>query len=150
MQACLWHGLNLGQPQWRLDHVMAGCLLYKSILEQGGRKSSGQCAWPRVLLCHLQGNISGWLGGPLIPSLMILCALEGGCASSGALPKLLAHPSHPFLPSPAAFFQDCISEQDLDEMNIEIIRNTLYKVEPCVSSGGLACWQEVRRGRVGW
>ena len=25
----------------------------------------------------------------------------------------------------AAFFQDCISEQDLDEMNIEIIRNTL-------------------------
>lgn len=28
----------------------------------------------------------------------------------------------------AAFFQDCISEQDLDEMNIEIIRNTLYKV----------------------
>lgn len=33
-------------------------------------------------------------------------------------------------PSPAAFFQDCISEQDLDEMNIEIIRNTLYKVCP--------------------
>lgn len=31
--------------------------------------------------------------------------------------------------SAAAFFQDCISEQDLDEMNIEIIRNTLYKVE---------------------
>ena len=30
---------------------------------------------------------------------------------------------------PAAFFQDCISEQDLDEMNIEIIRNTLYKVK---------------------
>uniref|UniRef100_A0AAY5KRQ5 V-type proton ATPase subunit n=1 Tax=Esox lucius TaxID=8010 RepID=A0AAY5KRQ5_ESOLU len=29
----------------------------------------------------------------------------------------------------AAFFQDCISEQDLDEMNIEIIRNTLYKFE---------------------
>lgn len=27
----------------------------------------------------------------------------------------------------AAFFTDCISEQDLDEMNIEIIRNTLYK-----------------------
>ncbi|XP_060094180.1 V-type proton ATPase subunit d 1-like [Heteronotia binoei] len=27
----------------------------------------------------------------------------------------------------AAFFQDCISEQDLDEMNIEIIRNALYK-----------------------
>ena len=23
---------------------------------------------------------------------------------------------------------DCISEQDLDEMNVEIIRNTLYKV----------------------
>ncbi|CAL1287839.1 unnamed protein product [Larinioides sclopetarius] len=27
----------------------------------------------------------------------------------------------------APFFEDCISEQDLDEMNIEIIRNTLYK-----------------------
>lgn len=27
----------------------------------------------------------------------------------------------------ADFFQDCISEQDLDEMNVEIIRNTLYK-----------------------
>lgn len=27
----------------------------------------------------------------------------------------------------APFFQECISEQDLDEMNIEIIRNTLYK-----------------------
>ena len=26
------------------------------------------------------------------------------------------------------YFLDCISEQDLDEMNIEIIRNTLYKV----------------------
>lgn len=34
-----------------------------------------------------------------------------------------------FFFSIAAFFQDCISEQDLDEMNIEIIRNTLYKVE---------------------
>ena len=28
----------------------------------------------------------------------------------------------------ASFFHDCISEQDLDEMNIEIIRNSLYKV----------------------
>lgn len=28
----------------------------------------------------------------------------------------------------APFFSDCISEQDLDEMNIEIIRNSLYKV----------------------
>ncbi|CAK9295002.1 unnamed protein product [Gordionus sp. m RMFG-2023] len=27
----------------------------------------------------------------------------------------------------APYFADCISEQDLDEMNIEIIRNTLYK-----------------------
>ncbi|XP_015774043.1 PREDICTED: V-type proton ATPase subunit d-like [Acropora digitifera] len=27
----------------------------------------------------------------------------------------------------APFFVECISEQDLDEMNIEIIRNTLYK-----------------------
>lgn len=34
-----------------------------------------------------------------------------------------------FLCISAAFFQDCISEQDLDEMNIEIIRNTLYKVK---------------------
>lgn len=33
-----------------------------------------------------------------------------------------------FVSVSAAFFQDCISEQDLDEMNIEIIRNTLYKV----------------------
>jgi V-type H+-transporting ATPase subunit d len=29
--------------------------------------------------------------------------------------------------SSAPYFIDCISEQDLDEMNIEIIRNTLYK-----------------------
>jgi len=28
----------------------------------------------------------------------------------------------------ASYFLECISEQDLDEMNIEIIRNTLYKV----------------------
>ena len=28
----------------------------------------------------------------------------------------------------APFFVNCISEQDLDEMNIEIVRNTLYKV----------------------
>ena len=28
----------------------------------------------------------------------------------------------------APFFVECLSEQDLDEMNIEIIRNTLYKV----------------------
>ena len=27
----------------------------------------------------------------------------------------------------APFFEECINEQDLDEMNIEIIRNTLYK-----------------------
>jgi V-type H+-transporting ATPase subunit d len=27
----------------------------------------------------------------------------------------------------APFFVDCVSQQDLDEMNIEIIRNTLYK-----------------------
>lgn len=32
MQACLWHGLSLGLPQRRLDHVMAGRLFYKSIL----------------------------------------------------------------------------------------------------------------------
>lgn len=36
----------------------------------------------------------------------------------------------------AAFFQDCISEQDLDEMNIEIIRNTLYKVSIAFKSLG--------------
>ena len=29
--------------------------------------------------------------------------------------------------SSAPFFESCINEQDLDEMNIEIIRNTLYK-----------------------
>ena len=28
----------------------------------------------------------------------------------------------------APFFMNCITEQDLNEMNIEIIRNTLYKV----------------------
>ena len=28
----------------------------------------------------------------------------------------------------ATYFIDCISEADMDEMNIEIIRNTLYKV----------------------
>lgn len=39
----------------------------------------------------------------------------------------LTHPSHHVFP-PQLRFQDCISEQDLDEMNIEIIRNTLYKV----------------------
>ncbi|CAO2610130.1 V-type proton ATPase subunit d 1 [Lemmus lemmus] len=38
----------------------------------------------------------------------------------------------------AAFFQDCISEQDLDEMNIEIIRNTLYKVV-FLRSMGVTC-----------
>lgn len=42
----------------------------------------------------------------------------------------------------APFFVDCISEQDLDEMNIEIIRNTLYKAyleafyEFCAGIGG--------------
>ena len=28
----------------------------------------------------------------------------------------------------APYFHECLSEEDLDEMNIEIIRNTLYKV----------------------
>ena len=28
----------------------------------------------------------------------------------------------------APFFQSCVTEQDLDELNIEIIRSTLYKV----------------------
>jgi V-type H+-transporting ATPase subunit d len=27
----------------------------------------------------------------------------------------------------APYFKDCLSAQDLDELNIEIIRNTLYK-----------------------
>ena len=27
-----------------------------------------------------------------------------------------------------AYFKNCISETDLNELNIEIIRNTLYKV----------------------
>ncbi|VDM19787.1 unnamed protein product [Wuchereria bancrofti] len=30
-------------------------------------------------------------------------------------------------PFAAAYFVDCINEQDLDEMNVEIIRNTLYR-----------------------
>ena len=28
----------------------------------------------------------------------------------------------------AAYFKSCISQTDLDELNIEIIRNALYKV----------------------
>lgn len=32
----------------------------------------------------------------------------------------------------APYFTECISEQDLNEMNIEIIRNTLYKVCSCL------------------
>ena len=42
----------------------------------------------------------------------------------------------------APFFESCINEQDLDEMNIEIIRNTLYKsyleafYEFCKNIGG--------------
>ena len=42
----------------------------------------------------------------------------------------------------APFFESCINEQDLDEMNIEIIRNTLYKsyleafFEFCKAIGG--------------
>ena len=31
------------------------------------------------------------------------------------------------LPALAPFFQDCLSEEDFSEMEIEIIRNTLYK-----------------------
>ena len=44
--------------------------------------------------------------------------------------------------SSAPFFESCINEQDLDEMNIEIIRNTLYKsyleafYEFCKAIGG--------------
>lgn len=42
----------------------------------------------------------------------------------------------------APFFKDCISEEDLNEMNIEVIRNTLYKAyleafyDWCESCGG--------------
>ena len=42
----------------------------------------------------------------------------------------------------ADFFGECVSEQDLDELNIEIIRNTLYKAylesfySYCKSLGG--------------
>ena len=35
---------------------------------------------------------------------------------------------HSFLHVSAPYFIDCISEHDLDELNVEIIRNTLYKV----------------------
>ena len=38
-------------------------------------------------------------------------------------------PSIPPVFQPTApYFEKCISEQDLDEVHIEIIRNTLYKV----------------------
>jgi len=42
----------------------------------------------------------------------------------------------------APFFVDCISEADLDEMNVELIRNTLYKAyleafyQFCIGLGG--------------
>ena len=42
----------------------------------------------------------------------------------------------------SSYFEKCLSAQDLDEMNIEIIRNTLYKAyledfyAYCVSLGG--------------
>jgi len=47
----------------------------------------------------------------------------------------------------AAFFQDCISEQDLDEMNIEIIRNTLYKATSSLSTSSVQIWEEPQRTR---
>ena len=33
-----------------------------------------------------------------------------------------------YFSSSAPYFIDCISEHDLDELNVEIIRSTLYKV----------------------
>ena len=42
----------------------------------------------------------------------------------------------------APYFRECLSAQDLDDMNIEIIRNTLYKsyledfYQHCVGIGG--------------
>lgn len=36
----------------------------------------------------------------------------------------------PFPPPTAPYFKSCISQTDLDELNIEIIRNALYKVPP--------------------
>jgi len=35
----------------------------------------------------------------------------------------------------AAYFKSCISQTDLDELNIEIIRNALYKVCVCRELG---------------
>ena len=43
----------------------------------------------------------------------------------------------------APFFVNCISEQDLDEMNVELIRNTLYKVTLSNSLLILLEWQAV-------
>lgn len=70
MQACLWHGLNLGLPQQRLDHVMAGRLLYKSIL--GARRQeklrSVHMA-PRIASTASKAVSQAVLGSP-IPGLM--------------------------------------------------------------------------------
>lgn len=41
---------------------------------------------------------------------------------------LCCHFVFPFCFGTAPYFEKCISEQDLDEVHIEIIRNTLYKV----------------------
>lgn len=143
MQGFLWHDLSLGLPQRRLDHVMAGCLLYKSTL--GARRQE------KLRSVHMARSIASatskvivqarWRAPYFLASWAVWQGSSEPCKDSGTsagfLPRLspLAHPSHPHLPSPAAFFQDCISEQDLDEMNIEIIRNTLYKVGPLAQQG---------------
>jgi len=54
----------------------------------------------------------------------------------------------------APFFQDCLSEEDLDEVNIELIRNTLYKAyledfyHFCQDLGG--CTSEVMTELLGF
>ena len=63
------------------------------------------------------------------------------CQSHGIHIKCLKHFGINFYFA-APFFESCINEQDLDEMNIEIIRNTLYKsyleafYEFCKNIGG--------------
>ena len=41
--------------------------------------------------------------------------------------SLTRTPTLTLTPTPGAYFGDCLSLEDIDEMNIEIIRNTLYK-----------------------
>lgn len=48
-----------------------------------------------------------------------------------------------YLHSVAPYFKNCISETDLNELNIEIIRNTLYKVHEYVYIYLLMKWYTI-------